>query len=81
LINNSKVALGMSLVPAASFSMKNKINIKKLKSNRPPLNERTFTSKAVEKTINKAKASIADPELAWDVRKLLSKYLRHNRRL
>jgi len=65
LINNSKVALGMSLIPAASFSMKDEINIKKFKSNRPPLNERTFTSEAVEKTINKVKASIADPELAW----------------
>jgi hypothetical protein len=35
LINNSKVALGMSLIPSASFSMKDEINIKKFKSNRP----------------------------------------------
>ena len=65
LINNSKVALGMSLIPAASFSMKDEINIKKFKSNRPSLSERTFTSEAVEKTINEVKASISDPELAW----------------
>lgn len=65
LINNSKVALGMSLIPAASFSMKDKITIKNFKSKRPPVNERTFTSEAVETTLNKVKASIADPELAW----------------
>ena len=65
LINNSKVALGMSLIPAASFSMKDEINIKKFKSNRPLLSERTFTSDVVEQTIKKVKASIADAELAW----------------
>ena len=65
LINNSKVALGMTLIPAAGFSMADNINFKKFKSNRPPLNERTFTSDAVEAAIKKVKASIADPELAW----------------
>ena len=65
LINNSKVALGMTLVPATGLSMVGNINFQKFKSNRPPLNERTFTSDVVEATIKKVKASIADPELAW----------------
>ena len=34
-------------------------------SNRPPLNERNFTSKAVEKAIVSAKAKIKDPRLSW----------------
>lgn len=65
LINNSKVALGMTLIPAAGFSMADNVNFKKYKSNRPPLSERTFTSDVVEQTIKKVKASIADAELAW----------------
>lgn len=65
LINNSKVALGMTLIPAAGFSIADNFNFKKYKSNRPPLNERTFTSDVVEETIKKVKASIADAELAW----------------
>ena len=65
LINNSKVALGMTLIPAAGFSIADNVNFKKYKSNRPPLNERTFTSDVVEETIKKVKASIADAELAW----------------
>ncbi|WP_259071038.1 glycoside hydrolase family 125 protein [Mucilaginibacter sp. X4EP1] len=34
-------------------------------SNRPPLANRKFTSKAVEAAIQKVKAAIKDPELAW----------------
>ena len=34
-------------------------------SNRPPVSERHFTSKAVENTIANAKAKIKDPKLAW----------------
>ncbi len=34
-------------------------------SKRPPMNERKFTSEAVEKTIKTIKKSIADEELAW----------------
>lgn len=34
-------------------------------TNRPPMGERNFTSKAVEKTIANAKAKIKDPKLAW----------------
>ena len=65
LINNSKAALGITLIPAAGFSMADNVNFKKYKSNRPPLSERTFTSDVVEETIKKVKASIADAELAW----------------
>jgi meiotically up-regulated gene 157 (Mug157) protein len=32
---------------------------------RPPLNERKFTSKAVEETIKRVKPKIKDPKLAW----------------
>ena len=34
-------------------------------SKRPPVGQRKFTSKAVEKTIAKIKSAIKDPELAW----------------
>lgn len=34
-------------------------------SKRPPLNKRRFTSAAVEETIRKVKANMADEELAW----------------
>lgn len=34
-------------------------------SNRPALNKRNFVSDAVEKTIARVKASIANPELGW----------------
>jgi len=36
-----------------------------LESKKPPLNKRRFTSAAVEDTIRKVKASMADEELAW----------------
>ncbi|MBL18473.1 MAG: metal-independent alpha-mannosidase [Flavobacteriaceae bacterium] len=65
LINNSKVALGVTLVPATGLSMVGNINIQNFKSNRPLIEERTFTSDAVETVIKKVKSSIADPELAW----------------
>ena len=34
-------------------------------SKRPPINKRTFTSKAVEEIIVKLKKQISDPQLAW----------------
>ena len=34
-------------------------------SQRPPADERRFTSRAVEETIRRVKADIADPEIAW----------------
>jgi hypothetical protein len=35
------------------------------RSERPPLSQRNFTSKAVEATIQRVKAQIKDPKLAW----------------
>jgi uncharacterized protein len=37
----------------------------KFSSQRPPIDQRKFTSPAVEKLIREVKAMIADPELAW----------------
>lgn len=37
----------------------------KFPTRRPPVTERKFTSRAVEETIVKIKAKVADPELAW----------------
>jgi meiotically up-regulated gene 157 (Mug157) protein len=39
--------------------------LQELPSHRPPLEERKFTSQAVERTIGQVKAAISDPELAW----------------
>jgi len=38
---------------------------KQYTSNRPAVNERNFTSEAVEETINLTKAKLKDPKLAW----------------
>jgi len=65
LINNSKAALGMSLIPAAAFSMTDNMHYNNYKSKRPPVHERTFKSDAVEALIKEVKASIVDTELAW----------------
>ena len=65
LINNSKLAIGVSLIPTAGFSIYDKANFTKFISNRPPIDERTFKSDAVEELINEVKSSIANPELAW----------------
>lgn len=56
----SLAAIGTSL-PFNHF----KFNNNPFESQRPPLKERRFTSKAVEATITKVKAAIKDPELAW----------------
>lgn len=59
-IKKSSLGLGfMSLPVPVRFLGKDYI------SKRPKPNERKFTSEAVEKTIKKIKASIADEELAW----------------
>jgi len=39
--------------------------IRQYTSQRPPPDERRFTSRAVEETIRRVKADIADPEIAW----------------
>ncbi|MBB3209460.1 hypothetical protein FHS27_005300 [Rhodopirellula rubra] len=38
---------------------------RRLASNRPPIEQRRFTSESVEATIEKVRADIKDPELAW----------------
>lgn len=49
----------------ASFAQGAFSQLAGLSSQRPPLSQRKFTSKAVEKTIDSVTAKIADPELAW----------------
>ena len=65
LINNSKLALGVSLIPTTGFSIYDKANFTKFISKRPPKNKRTFKSEAVEEIIKEVKKSIVNPELAW----------------
>jgi meiotically up-regulated gene 157 (Mug157) protein len=52
--------LGLGLKPAWF-----KHAVPSFESKRPRLADRKFTSEAVERTINKVKGGIADPELAW----------------
>ena len=52
------VGLGVGLKP-------NWFSKAQFESKRPPLRERKFTSKSVERTIAKVKSAIKDPELAW----------------
>ena len=65
ILNSSALLAGTMLTPAIGFSLGNKGQRENYISKRPPLNERTFTSKAVEETIEKIKSVIADKELAW----------------
>ncbi len=65
ILTNSFAFGGLALTPinaiASNFLYSNKDFISK----RPPVHERSFTSEAVEKTIQKIKSVIADKELAW----------------
>jgi meiotically up-regulated gene 157 (Mug157) protein len=54
--------LGLGVVPATSWLGK---AAPVFESHRPKLADRKFTSKAVEATIQKVKADIKDPEIAW----------------
>jgi len=54
--------LGLGVVPATSWLGK---ATPVFESHRPKLADRKFTSKAVEATIQKVKADIKDPEIAW----------------
>lgn len=54
--------LGLGIVPATSWLGK---TAPVFESHRPKLADRKFTSKAVEATIQKVKADIKDPEIAW----------------
>ena len=51
LIKNSKIALGVSLIPATGFSIYDNARLSKFISNRPPKDKRTFKSEAVEEII------------------------------
>ncbi|MCB0744436.1 MAG: glycoside hydrolase family 125 protein, partial [Ignavibacteriae bacterium] len=62
-IKNSLAISGLSIVGTSLPS--SLLASQVYTSNRPKLSERNFTSKAVEKTIEKVKAKIADEELAW----------------
>ena len=65
LINNSKIALGVSLIPTTGFSMYDNARFTKFISKRPPKDKRTFKSEAVEEIIKEVKKFIVNPELAW----------------
>ncbi len=58
-----------SALTASGMILSNNLNIfgqnQTFESKRPPLNERKFTSKAVEAKIAEVKAAIKDKELAW----------------
>lgn len=59
---------GLAAMGAGTFSLKGAgfwIPPIGFVSQRPPLEKRNFTSKAVEAKIKEVKAAIADPELAW----------------
>ncbi len=59
---SAMAALAMGSTPLAATAKAAK---GKYTTNRPPLAERNFTSRAVEATIAKVKAEIKDPKLAW----------------
>ena len=65
LVNNSKLALGVSLITTTGFSMYNNAHFTKFISKRPPKDKRTFKSEAVEEIIKEVKKIIVNPELAW----------------
>jgi len=65
ILNNSLALGGLALTPLSLSASNYLFSKKEFISNRPPLNERTFTSKAVENTIREVKSIIADKEIAW----------------
>ena len=65
IINNTKAALGISLIPATNFSFLEHKEANNFVSKRPPVESRSFVSEGVEELIKKVKAGISDPELAW----------------
>jgi meiotically up-regulated gene 157 (Mug157) protein len=60
LINTTLAAGALALDKNFIFATANKYQ-----SHRPPLAQRKFASKAIDAEIEKVKAQIADPELAW----------------
>jgi meiotically up-regulated gene 157 (Mug157) protein len=64
LKNTSLLAPSLGFHPTASWLFQ-KREANRFVSQRPPLEERTFTSPVVEETIDRVGARIADEELAW----------------
>lgn len=60
--NNSLLLGGLALSSAYPFSS---IFTPPFKSQRPPVDKRSFSSKIVDETIEKIKPIIADPEIRW----------------
>ncbi len=65
LFNSSALIAGMMVKPVGGFATGLGFPQKQFVSKRPPIDERTFSSKAVEDTIKNVKSLIADNELAW----------------
>lgn len=63
--NTSLTATGLSVSPINSFASIPNFSAIDFTSKRPPVEKRTFTSRAVEKTIKKIKRRIKDEELSW----------------
>lgn len=61
--NSGLLFTGAAITP--TFLGNGLFNTNPFTSNRPPLADRTFTSKSVEKILAETKAMITDPELAW----------------
>lgn len=57
--------MGALVLPGSNLLSINTFWKERFPSNRPPLEERTFTSNAVEKIIRDVKSAIHDEELAW----------------
>lgn len=65
-VKKSSLALGaISIIPTNLFGQEFSMISDGFKSNRPPINKRTFVSSAVEDTIKTVKSAIADKGLAW----------------
>lgn len=56
---------GLTLLPYSGFALSAIAEAKNFVSNRPPVQDRTFTSEAVERVIREVKSQIKDQELAW----------------
>jgi len=63
--NNGLLAAGLAMTPSITFSSLGLKTNENFISKRPPLQKRTFVSKAVERTITSIKSNIVDKELAW----------------
>lgn len=64
LKNTSALTIGLNLAGSVR-SAQSAQSATPFVSKRPPADRRTFTSQAVEKTIDEVKSLIQDPELAW----------------